>query len=330
MWLGQTPLVDYIENTLPNGRIETRCHYEFRWWYEYSGGKLTDWGAHHVDIAQWAIGMDHSGPTLVEPVHARHPVPFKDGYPTVSNQYNTATEFKVRCAFPNGAEIVIQDSTPYGNGVYFEGTKGSFHVGRSVNSLYGDPVNELKTNPLPSDLLATLYKGKKPGHHMGNFAECVKTREQPISDVYTHHRAITTCHLANIAIRLGRSIKWDAQAQQIVGDKEAQAFNRAISARATRSTPDPAISEHPTRSSSAARSLPEDRAEPPERAQVPHARRSRRQPQCQRRFGIGQLLLVSHEHDLRVFVIELIERHEKPHLDLVAQSGRRRRQLVVL
>lgn len=212
-WLGQAPLVEYIPE---------RCHYQFRWWYEYSGGKLTDWGAHHVDIAQWAIGMDHSGPTTIEPAQYKFPVPFKNGYPTVDNEYNTPIAFLVRCQFPNGAEIQIVDHSPGGNGVTFEGTKGTFHVGRSVKSFNGRPVDQLKTHPLPEGLITKLYKGKKPGHHMGNFAECVKTREQPISDVYTHHRAITTCHLANISMRLGRSITWDPQAQQIVGDKEAQ------------------------------------------------------------------------------------------------------------
>jgi predicted dehydrogenase len=211
MWQGQTPRVDYIPE---------RCHYSFRWWYEYSGGKMTDWGAHHVDIAQWAIGMDHSGPTTVEPVRRVLPVPFKNGYPTVDNQYNTATEFTVRCLFPNGVELVIEDA--HGNGILFEGTEGRIQVNRG--SLKGKAAQELKTRPVSPDLISRLYKGKKPGDHMGNFFECIRTREQPISDVYTHHRAITTCHLANIALRLGRSLTWDPQAEQVVGDKEAQSF----------------------------------------------------------------------------------------------------------
>ena len=211
MWQGQTPVVEYIPK---------RCHYEFRWWYEYSGGKLTDWGAHHVDIAQWAIGMDNSGPTEVEGLNAVHPVQMKNGYPTVDNEYNTATEFKIRCLFPNGVELFIVHSSPDDNGVLFEGTKGRFHVSRG--KMKGKPVEEIEKDPISEELITKLYKGKKPGDHMGNFFECIKTREQPISDVYTHHRAMTTCHLANIAIRLGRKIQWDPQAQQIVGDKEAQ------------------------------------------------------------------------------------------------------------
>jgi hypothetical protein len=69
-----------------------------------------------------------------------------------------------------------------------------------------------------------LCKGKQPGSHMANFFECVKTRELPISDVHTHHRAMTTCHLANIAIRLGRKLQWDPQSQMIVGDQQAQTW----------------------------------------------------------------------------------------------------------
>lgn len=209
-WLGQAPLVEYIPE---------RCHYEFRWWYEYSGGKMTDWGAHHVDIAQWAIGMDDSGPTTVEGT-AVHPVPFENGYPTVDNRYNTATEFFITCQFPNGVELVIRHDTD--NGILFEGTEGRFFVSRG--SLKGKPVEDLQSNPLPDGLITEIYKGKQPGDHMRNFMECVKTREQPISDVYTHHRALTTCHLANIAIRLGRKLQWDPDAQTIVGDKDAQAW----------------------------------------------------------------------------------------------------------
>jgi hypothetical protein len=85
-------------------------------------------------------------------------------------------------------------------------------------------VDELKDNPLPDDLLAKLLKGQKPGSHMANFFACLKTREQPISDVYSHHRAMTTCHLANIAIRLGRKLQWDPRAEQIIGDSEANTW----------------------------------------------------------------------------------------------------------
>jgi predicted dehydrogenase len=220
MWLGQTPKVEYIKE---------RCHYQFRWWYEYSGGKLTDWGAHHVDIGQWAIGMDNSGPNTIEPVTVTHPVPFEHGYPTVDDRYNTATAFQVKCAFANGVEMLICNKIPQeasfiddkdrDNGILIEGTKGALFVSRG--KLAGKPVDELKANPLPEDALIKLRKGKRIDSHMGNFMECVRDRAAPVSDVYTHHRILTTCHLANIAMRLGRKLAWDPIAEQIVGDAEA-------------------------------------------------------------------------------------------------------------
>ena len=213
MWLGQAPKVDYIKE---------RCHGEFRWWYEYSGGKMTDWGAHHVDIAQWAIGMEDSGPTKVEVISAEHPVGLKNAYPDVDDRYNTATHFLVRCLFPNDVELLIRDDTE--NGITFEGEKGRFFVSRG--RFAGGPVSDLKTNPIPESVLVALRKGKRLDSHMGNFIECVRDRATPVSDVDTHHRALTTCHLANIAIRLGRNLTWDPVREQIVGDGEANALQR--------------------------------------------------------------------------------------------------------
>ncbi len=223
MWLGQAPMTDYLQGSFGNNKQypESRTHYEFRWWYEYSGGKLTDWGAHHVDIATWAIGMENSGPISVEGT-AKHPVPFENGNPTVSNRYNAATEFKINVKYPNGVEMLIRSDED--NGILIEGTEGRIFVSRGA--LKGKPFEDLESNPLPEDALLKLYKGKDPGdqynRHMKNFFECCVDRTQPISDVYTHHRAMTTCHLSNIAIRLGRKLTWDPDKQEITGDADAK------------------------------------------------------------------------------------------------------------
>ena len=87
--------------------------------------------------------------------------------------------------------------------------------------LAGKAVEDLKDSPLKDETIAELYKGKQPGDHMRNFFECTVDRTQPISDVHTHHRAMTTCHLANIAIRLNRTLRWDPESEQIVGDAQA-------------------------------------------------------------------------------------------------------------
>ena len=218
MWLGQAPMVKYRSKASGGKYPHARTHYEFRWWYEYSGGKMTDWGAHHVDIASWALGIDESGPLTVEGV-ATHPCEFKDGHPLRDDCYNAATSFDVTVMCPGDVEMHIVSNSKDGNGILFEGTEGRFHVSRG--NMKGKPVEDLKEKPLSEELLSKLYKGKKPGNHMGNFFECIADRTDPISDVYSHHRAMTTCHLANIAIRLGRKITWDSVKEQIVGDPAA-------------------------------------------------------------------------------------------------------------
>jgi hypothetical protein len=113
----------------------------------------------------------------------------------------------------------IVSKSDEGNGILFEGEKGNFFVTRG--KLTGAAVDELKEKPLSSDTVSAVYKGKKTTNHMENFFACMKDRTDPISDVYTHHRAMTTCHLANISIRLGRKLTWDPKNEQIVGDSDA-------------------------------------------------------------------------------------------------------------
>jgi predicted dehydrogenase len=214
MWLGQAPKVDYIRQ---------RCHGDFRWWYEYSGGKLTDWGAHHVDIGQWGLGMEDSGPTTIEVERGVLPVEFRAGYPVPDDRYNTATSFLVRATFSNGVPLEIRDDTE--NGVTFEGSGGRIFVTRDRLDLSGGAVPVLYEQGVSEELLRELRKGKRLDGHMANFFECVRDRATPVSDVWTHHRALTTCHLANIAMRLGnRKLTWDPEKEEIVGDPEANAM----------------------------------------------------------------------------------------------------------
>lgn len=222
LWLGPAPLVKHRYQAGPNGETKSwsRSHYEFRWWYEYSGGKLTDWGAHHVDIATWGMDKIETGPVSVDPVMAKHPVPYKDGYPLDDSQYNTATEFLIKAKFADDKLIEIRHDM--GNGILFEGTKGRIFVNRG--RLTGKPVEELKSNPLPAGALEAAYKGRSLVDHFRNFFEAATDRKDPISDVHSHHRALSTCHLAGIAARLGRKITWDPAAEIIVGDDQANSF----------------------------------------------------------------------------------------------------------
>ncbi|WP_425400315.1 Gfo/Idh/MocA family protein [Aeoliella sp.] len=200
-WQGPAPETPYITQ---------RCHGNFRWWYEYSGGKLTDWGAHHVDIANWAIDPDSSQNTIITPEVAHLPVPYAEGMPTVHDCYNTATSFKVLCLYSNGAELVIRDEATdlgFENGILVECEEGRYFVNRG--KLTGKPVEELATNPLPDDLLAGLRRGRGVMPHMANFYWSCRERTEGISDATSHMAALNLCHLANVSVRLDRSIPWN-------------------------------------------------------------------------------------------------------------------------
>ena len=225
-WLGPAAQVPY--RALPELRqgygggvpLFSNCHYSFRNWHEYSGGKLTDWGAHHVDIACWAIGATDTGPSKITPVKYKLPVEYKDGHPQAADQYNAATEFLIRAEMPNNVELLITSEGD--NGILFEGTTGRFFVNRG--KITGAPVEELKTKPLPENAIEEVYGGKVSANHTANFIEAMQSRKQPISDVWSHNRMLEICHLSNIAMRLGRELRWDPQTRDIIGDAQASAF----------------------------------------------------------------------------------------------------------
>jgi predicted dehydrogenase len=235
-WLGPAPAAEYRffqgpavvdkEGKEKRPQPNTNCHYEFRWWYEYSGGKLTDWGAHHVDIATWALLLNGqtAGPLSIGGT-SKHPVAFKDGLPVERDRYNTATEFLFTVDFPGGTQMVIRNDTD--NGILIEGEKGTIFVNRG--RLTGGPVEALKDDPLPEGAVAKVYKNlpieeNERKAHWANFLYCAKNRLEPISDVHSHMKMLNICHLAGISARLGRSLKWDAAAEQIVGDEQANSM----------------------------------------------------------------------------------------------------------
>jgi predicted dehydrogenase len=225
-WLGPAPKVSY--RALPEERkgygggvpLYSNCHYSFRNWHEYSGGKLTDWGAHHVDIACWALGATETGPSKITPVDYKLPVEYKNGNPVVADQYNAATRFNIRVAMPKNVEMIITSEGD--NGILFEGTEGRFFVNRG--KVTGKPVEQLKDKPLPEGAIEAVYGGKISENHTANFTESMKSRKQPISDVWSHNRMLEICHLSNIAMRLGRELSWDPAKREIIGDAEANSF----------------------------------------------------------------------------------------------------------
>jgi predicted dehydrogenase len=225
-WLGPAPKVDY--RALPQLRegygggvpLFSNCHYSFRNWHEYSGGKLTDWGAHHVDIACWALGATDTGPSKITPLEFQLPVEYKDGHPVVADRYNAATSFRIKVDMPNNVEMIITSEGD--NGILFEGTEGRFFVNRG--KITGKPVEDLKDKPLPEGAIEEIYGGPVSENHTANFTDAMKSRTQPISDVWSHNRMLEICHLSNIAMRLNRELKWDPATREIIGDAQANAF----------------------------------------------------------------------------------------------------------
>ena len=207
-WLGQAPKVDYVKE---------RCHTTFRYWLDYSGGTMTDWGAHHNDIARWAIGLE--GPVEIEGTALAEPVP--GGYTAIS-------EYEVTFTYANGVKQVVKstkDDNIFGgvvkedgqrNGLRFEGPDGWIWVNRGELSASKDEI--LKT-PLSSD--ATRLEVTTD--HMDNFFECVRSRKDPICRVEVGHRSASICHLAAIALRLRRKLRWDPNQERFVGEGAQEA-----------------------------------------------------------------------------------------------------------
>jgi predicted dehydrogenase len=218
MWLGQAPKVDFMEK---------RCHYEFRWWYEYSGGKFTDWGAHHIDIALWAAKLTEqgTGPIEVDGTDAKHPVEFKNGQPMADNFYNTSHDFNIIHKMANGMEIVV--SSRGRNGLLIEGTKGRIFVSRE--KIEGLPIEEnWDKDAYTDDDVMALYKSKKHEGHKENFYRCIREGGLPVSDVYSHLQTMNMCHLSAIAARLNRKIRWNPATEMIEGDEVATGMQARV------------------------------------------------------------------------------------------------------
>ncbi|MGQ9525769.1 MAG: Gfo/Idh/MocA family protein [Armatimonadota bacterium] len=197
MWLGQAPWTEYVPE---------RTHGTFRYWYEYSGGMVTDWGAHHNDIAQWGLGMDRSGPIRVESVGK---LPSTTG----PNCFNVHTEFDITYTYPNGVTLLCTNKGE--NGVLFEGDEGWIFVSRGTIRASDQ---KLLTDPLPANA-ERLYVSND---HMGNFIDCIRTRKQPICEPEIGHRSVTVCHIGNISLRLGgRKLTWDPKRERFTNDAEA-------------------------------------------------------------------------------------------------------------
>ena len=228
-YLGQAPWTDYVgsvEIKKGSDGVETRSyrpwnsHNDFRWWYCFSGGQMTDWGAHHNDIAQWGNGTERSGPVEI---HGKSLSEMKPG------GFTAAATYRVDLKYGNGVTMTIVDestvtdrnvvgegkSTP--NDVQFLGSEGWIYVARgSIKSSLPDLI----TTPLPDDRAVKLYNSSD---HMRNFFECVRSRKDPICDVEIGHRSISVAHLGVISVRMNQPLKWNPDQEVFTGANGAEA-----------------------------------------------------------------------------------------------------------
>jgi len=213
-WLGQAPQVDYVPE---------RCHTMFRFWYDYSGGTITDWGAHHNDIAQWGNGTERTGPVTVEGKVLQEPI---------AGGYTTAPRYQVEYTYANGVALTCKTvatenffGAPVGevketaerNGVRFEGADGWIFVNRQK-------IQASRPEILEQELPASAERLYVSDDHMGNFFECVRTRKATICEPEIGHRSVSVCHLGAIALRTGRKLNWDPAKEEFVGDNEANSY----------------------------------------------------------------------------------------------------------
>jgi predicted dehydrogenase len=210
-WLGPTPKTEYVPE---------RTHVTFRYWWEYSGGTMTDWGAHHNDIALWGLGPRRGAPVTVSGKSLKVMIP---GGFTAANEYAVEYTYaegvihRCRSTAANAWNGAVLDPKGQQHGVKFLGSDGWIWVTRGKIEA-SDP--ELLRQPLP----ATAERLYASNDHMGNFFDCVRTRKPPICAAGVGHRSATVCHLGVIAMRLGRPLKWDGDAERFVGDEDANAW----------------------------------------------------------------------------------------------------------
>src|SRR4051794_31882272 len=195
LWLGPAPDAPYHED---------RCLYNFRFNYDYAGGQVTNFGAHSLDMVQWGLGMDNTGPTQVEYVYA--------DYLPKGSLFNAATHAFFRLKYANGAVVECFTCEPSVRCI-FEGSDGLIRVENMGQNFFATPKSVW-----PKDIKGT-EKYHSGDDHVRNFLDCIKSRTDPAAPVEIGHRSASLCHLGNIAVRLKAKLKWDPKAERFVGDK---------------------------------------------------------------------------------------------------------------
>ncbi len=228
IWLGPAPMVEFCPE---------RIGWNFRWWFEYSGGQVTDWGVHHTDIAFWALAGE-GGQAIeaqgtgkfmaVDREQVRDFLLGKVSPKAMPHAYNVAHSFDVDVKLTTGNTIKIVSGQ---NNLHITGERGRIRVNRG--SLTGKPVEEIAADPKAAkeieELMAKLYGGNLPNPklgHMSNFFDCVKNGKAPVANVPDHVRAVNACHLANIALLLDRKVTYNPTTKKFENDGDADQLTK--------------------------------------------------------------------------------------------------------
>lgn len=193
MWLGPAPWAPYNPG---------RCHWNFRWISDYSGGQITDWAGHHCDIAQWGLGTELTSPVEIEGT----------GVFPRTGLHDTVENYRFTCKYAEGFTMIVAGALP--QGVRFEGSDGWVFVSR--RKIDAHPKSLLTSVIGPDEI--QLYKSDD---HKQNFLDCVRTRSRTVAPVEVAHRSIMIGHLGVIALKLGRKVKWDPGKERFINDPEA-------------------------------------------------------------------------------------------------------------
>ncbi len=204
-WLGPAPKVAFDP---------FRAIYNFRWFWDYSGGQMTNWGAHHLDIARWILNAD--APTTVSGTGGRYSL--TDGGETPDLQ-------QVSYQFPKAVVTWTASEASEGKGVTLDicGTKGTMTLLRNGYKVVPEqwPVSPGSKERKPAMKAIEVKGGDLDHQHARNFLDCVKSRKRPNADIEEGHRSAVMAHLGNISTRLGRTLTWDPVNEKVVNDTEA-------------------------------------------------------------------------------------------------------------
>ncbi len=194
-WLGPAPWAPYTPK---------RCHGSFRYILDYSGGEMTDRGAHVLDLVQLGLGTDDTGPVEIS----------GRGKAATDGLFNTFVEYNFQCRYANGVQLIGQSAGR--RGIKFEGSDGWIFIHVHGGRLEAEPQSLLREKIGPNE----ISLGRNRGHHR-NFLDAVRERVQPFATAEIGHRTASICHLVNIALLLERKLKWDPAKEQVLGDSHA-------------------------------------------------------------------------------------------------------------